>query len=74
MNRTPVVQPSTNRDFESATPKSGTVLDLCSENIKKENYDQFLDKLAISVVNEFKNDDSLVEVIKNQTRIKTKIN
>lgn len=64
-NRTPAVQSSTNRDFEGATPKLGAVLALRSENIhKKVNYDRFLEKLAIYVVNELKNGDSLVEVIK----------
>ena len=62
----PSVQTSTNRDFEGATPKLGAVLALRSENInKKVNYDRFLEKLAIYVVNEFRNDDSIVEVTRN---------
>ena len=65
-NRTPAAQSSTNRDFEGATPKLGAVLALRSENIhKKVNYDRFLEKLSIYVVNELKNGDSLVQVTKN---------
>jgi hypothetical protein len=68
-NRTPSAQTSTNRDFEGATPKLGAVLALRSENVnKKVNYDRFLEKLAIYVVNELKNGDSLVEVTKNPNR------
>ena len=39
---------------------------LCSENMnKKVNYDRFLEKLAIYVVDEFKYGDSIVEVTKD---------
>ena len=62
----PSAQTSTNRYFEGATPKLGAVLALRSENTnKKVNYDRFLEKLAIYVVNELKNGDSLMEVTKN---------
>ena len=53
-NRVSTVQSSTNRDFEGATPKLGAVLALRNENVnKKMNYDRFLEKLAIYMVNEF---------------------
>ena len=65
-NRNVNVQSSTNIYFEGATPKLGTVLALRSENInKKVNYDRFLEKLAIYVVNELRNGDSIVEVTRN---------
>ena len=64
-NRLLFVQTSMNRDFEGATPKLGAFLALRSENTnKKVNYDRFLEKLAIYVVNKLKNGDSLVEVTK----------
>ena len=66
-NRNVAVQSSTNKYFEGATPKLGAILALCSENIiKKVNYDCFLEKLAIYVVNEFKNGDSIVETTKTK--------
>ena len=65
-NRTGTVQSSTSRDFEGATPKLSAILALRSENItKKVNYDRFLEKLAIYVVNELKNGDSIIEVTRN---------
>ena len=65
-NRVSTVQSSTNRDFEGATPKLGAVLALRNENVnKKMNYDRFLEKLAIYMVNELKNGDSIVEITTN---------
>ena len=65
-NRTGTVQSTTNRDFEGATPKLNAILALRSENItKKVNYDRFLEKLAIYVINELKNGDYIIEVTKN---------
>ena len=66
LNRNMAVQPSGHRDFEGATPKLGAVLALRSENIiKKVNYDRFLEKLAIYVVNELRNGDAIVEITRN---------
>ena len=53
--RLTVMQSSTSRDFEGATPKIGGILALRSENItKKVNYDVFCEKLATYVMNELK--------------------
>ena len=65
-NRTRSVQSTTNRDFEGATPKLNAILALRNENLtKKVNYDHFLEKLAIYIINELKNGDSIIEITKN---------
>ena len=54
-NRNGTVQSSTNRDYERATPKLGAILALRSENVtKKVNYDRFLEKPEIYIINELK--------------------
>ena len=64
-NRNGTVQSSTKRDYEGATPKLGAILALRSENVtKKVNYDRFLEKLQIYIINELKNGDSIIEVTK----------
>ena len=65
-NRNGNPQSSMNRDFSGATPKLGAILALRSENITlKSNYERFMDKLAIHIVNELKDGDAIVEVTKN---------
>ena len=65
-NRTGPVQSSTTSDFEGATTKLNAILALRSENVnKKVNYDRFLEKLAIYVINELKNGDSIIEITRN---------
>ena len=59
-------QTSTNKDFGGAIPKLGGILALRNENVtKKVNYDRFLEKLGIYIVNELKVGDHIIEVTKN---------
>lgn len=54
---------STAKDFTGATPKTGGILALRSENVtKKINYDMFCEKLDTYIMNEFKNGDALFDV------------
>ena len=65
-NRTGSVHSTTNHDFDGATPKLNAILALRHENVtKKVNYDRFLEKLAICVINELMNGDSIIEITKN---------
>ena len=65
-NCTGTPQTSTTRDFEEATPKIGGILALRSENVtKKVNYDIFCEKLYIYVMNELKDGNVIVQVVKN---------
>ena len=66
LTRNGTFQTSTNKDFEGSTPKLGGILALHNENVtQKTNYDCFLEKLGIYIVNDIKNGDHIVEVTKN---------
>ena len=65
-NRNGTFQSSANKDFQGATPKLAAILVLRNETVtRKVNYDRFLEKLGIYIVNELKDGDYVIEVTKN---------
>ena len=65
-NRPVNVQSNTPRDYAGTVPKIGGILALCSENLNnKVNYDVFYEKLGVYIMNEFKNGEHIVQVVKD---------